>query len=121
MVAVVPGTGLGLLNTSLIESRFVSGGGSESTAEWHGGDGFEAGFPAASDAVAWVLKLRDWLHVVKHETTLIGGRAEVAAPVGNAQPTGRESLADSFRLGAALGPRAPDGPALTSPTTWEPL
>jgi hypothetical protein len=58
MVAVVAGTGLGLLNTSLIESRFVPGGGSESTGESHEGDGFEAEFPAANDAVAWVLKLQ---------------------------------------------------------------
>jgi hypothetical protein len=28
-----------------------------STGEWHEGDGFEAGFPAANDAVAWFLKL----------------------------------------------------------------
>ncbi len=58
MVSVVAGTGVGLLNTSVIESRFASGGGSESTGEWHEGDGFEAGSPAASDAVAWVLKLQ---------------------------------------------------------------
>jgi hypothetical protein len=41
----------------LIEPRFVSGGGFESTGEWREGDGFEAGVADASDAVAWVLKL----------------------------------------------------------------
>ena len=55
------------------------------------------------------------------KATLIGGRAVVAAPLGNAQPTGRESLTDSFTLGAASGTRAPDGSVLTSTTTWEPL
>ena len=35
--------------------------------------------------------------------------------------TRRDSLADSFTLGAASGSRALDGLALTSPTTWEPL
>jgi hypothetical protein len=57
MVAVVAGTSLGLLNTSLIGSRFVSGGGPESTAASHEGDCFEAGSPAANDAVAWFSKL----------------------------------------------------------------
>ena len=60
------------------------------------------------------------------ETTMLvsaalRGHAVVAAPLGNAQPTRRESLTDSFALGAASGTRAPDGPVLTSPTTWEPL
>ena len=41
----------------LIESRFVPGGGFESMGEWREGDNFEAGFSAASEAVAWVLKL----------------------------------------------------------------
>ena len=41
----------------LIESRFVSGGGFESMGKWREGDNFEAGFSAASEAVAWVLKL----------------------------------------------------------------
>ena len=41
----------------LIASRFVSGGGFESTGEWREGDGFEAGVADASDAVAWVLNL----------------------------------------------------------------
>ena len=50
-----------------------------------------------------------------------GGHAVVAAPLGSARPTRRESLADSFTLGAASGSRAPDGLVLTSPTTWEPL
>ena len=48
------------------------------------------------------------------KATLIGG---VAAPLGSARPTRRESLADSFTLGAASGTRAPDGLVLTSPTT----
>ena len=55
------------------------------------------------------------------KTTLIGGRAVVAVPLGSARPTGRKSLAASFTLGAASRTRAPDGPALTSPTTSEPL
>lgn len=55
------------------------------------------------------------------KATLIGGRAVVAAPLGSARPTRRDSLADSFTLGAASGSRALGGLTLTSPTTWEPL
>ncbi len=55
------------------------------------------------------------------KATLIGGRAVVAAPLVSARPTRRESLADSFTLGAASGSRPPDGLVLTSPTTSEPL
>ena len=90
--------------------------------EWREGDSFEAGFPAASDAVAWVLKLQlTGCTSSNMKATLIGGRAVVAVPLGSAQPTGRKSLADSFTLGAASGTRAPDGLVLTSPATWEPL
>ena len=55
------------------------------------------------------------------EATLIGGRAVVAVPLGSARPTGRESLAESFTLGAVSGTRAPDGLVLSSASTWEPL
>jgi hypothetical protein len=55
------------------------------------------------------------------KATLIGGRAVVAAALGSARPTRRDSLADSLTLGEASGSRALDGLTLTSPTTWEPL
>ena len=55
------------------------------------------------------------------KATLIGGRAVVAAPLGSARPTRRDSLADSFTLGAAFREPSPGGLTLTSPNTWEPL
>ena len=55
------------------------------------------------------------------KATLIGGRAVVAVPLGSARPTGGESLAESFTLGAVSGTRAPDGLVLSSASTWEPL
>lgn len=51
------------------------------------------------------------------KATLIGGRAVVAAPLGSARPTRRDSLADSFTLGAASGSRALGGLTLTRYST----